>query len=261
MDFHSNFSVNADGVVLRNKYGPSGYSMKEPRVMTYQERVELYRRQLWRGTLRQGIGYPSRFRSSKAKFNDKLMKYARRAGQNYMGAFNTEILKDQDFLIGWAGKKLKAKMREKNRIHLGQKAKKVSRRVYKNTMLYLAVRDMVLQRKLMPVTDLVANDFMIGELKEITMCRNGKQGIMKLLDADGVWRNIHWQEQPSVTEADVMLAWAPLTVVRTWSGSSNIIPKPLIRGPRFREKTPPFFCGSNIPPTESTVESAGNTTQ
>jgi hypothetical protein len=120
---------------------------------------------------------------------------------------------------------------------------------------------MVLQRKLMPVTDLVANDFMIGELKEITMCRNGKQGTMKLLDADGVWRNIQWQEQPSVTEADVLLAWAPLTVVRTWTGSSQIVPRPLFRGPRLREKTPPFFCGSNIPPTEPAVESAGHTPQ
>ncbi|MNB60996.1 hypothetical protein D3C87_967030 [compost metagenome] len=220
--------------------------------MNYQERVELYRRQLWRGTLRQGVGYPCNFKSSKAKLNDKLMKYARRAGQNYMGAFNTEILQEHDFLIGWAGKKLKAKMREKNRIHLGKKAPKISRRVYKNVMLYLTVRDMVLQRKLMPVTDLLANDFMIGELKEITMCRNGKQGTMKLLDADGTWRNIQWQEQPSVTEADVLLAWAPLTVVRTWTGSSNIVPKPLIRGPRLRPRDPDM-----TPISEGTVDSGG----
>jgi hypothetical protein len=224
--------------------------MKEPRNMNYQERVELYRRQLWRGTLRQGVGYPCNFKSSKAQLNDKLMRYARRAGMNYMGAFNSEILTDKDFLIGWAGKKLKAKMREKNRIHLGRKAPKISRRVYKNTLLYIGVQDMVLNRKLMPVTDLTANDFAIGELVQITMCRNGKQGIMKLLDADGVWRNVHWQEQPSVTEADVLLAWAPLTVVRTWAGSSQIVPRPLFRGPRLREKTPPFFCGSNIPPEE-----------
>jgi hypothetical protein len=266
MDFHSNLSIGADGVVLRNKHGLSGFSIKEPRTMNYLELVELYRRQLWRGTLRQGIEYGHRQKRSKAEFQQKLMKYARRAGHNYLSAFeDRSVLKDQDLLIGWAGKKLKAKMRELNRVHIGRKRQKVARKVFKGDMFYFTLRDTVLTRKMMPVTDLVADDFMIGELAEIILCRNGKQGTMKLLDAEGVWRNVQWQEQPSVSDADVLLAWAPLTVVRTWSGSTNILPRPLFRGPRLRSKTPPFFCGSNIPPeedrglgiiSESTIESS-----
>lgn len=212
--------------------------VQKPHKPTYTERVELYRRQLWRGTLRQNVGYPHRGNSTKAAFNDKLMKYAARAGMNYMGVFNSEVLKDQDFLIGWAGKKLKAKMREKNRIHLGKKAPKISRRVYKNTMLYLSLQGHVIDRKFIPTTELLASDFPITELVQITNCRNGKKGSLQLLDAEGKYRTIHYQESPNATQADVLLAWAPVTIVKTWPNSSNTTPRPLFRGPRLHPRDP-----------------------
>lgn len=206
--------------------------------MTYQNNVELYRRQLLRGAMREGVGYPFRRTPTKAAFNDKLMKYARRAGKNYMGVFNSTTLVDQDLLIGWAGKKLKAKMREKNRIHLGKKAPKIKRVVYKNTMLYLGLRDTLLHKRIMPVGELITADVTIHELVQITICRNGKKGSMQLLDAEGKYRTIQWQEMPTASEADVLLAWSPLQVVKTWSDSTQTEPRALFRAPRLRNTEP-----------------------
>jgi hypothetical protein len=252
MDFHSNLSIGADGVVLRNKHGLSGYSIKEPRNMNYMERIELTRRQLWRGVLRQEVAYGFRQKRSKAEFQNKLMKYARRAGFNPLTAFDHNALKESDLLIGWAGKKLKTKMREKGTIHLGRKAKKVSRRVFKNTMLYFTLRDTILNRKLMPVGELLAEEMTIHELVQITFCRNGKKGNMQLLDAEGKYRTIHWQEVESATQADILTAWAPLQVVKTWSDSTQTEPRPLFRGPRLRPRDPDL--GAMI--SESTIDSS-----
>lgn len=265
MDFLSNQSVDTNGIVLRDKYGPSGIFIKEPRNMSYLECVELYRRQLWRGVLRQDIEYGHRQKRSKAEFQQKLMKYARRAGHNYLTAFeDRSVLKDQDLLIGWAGKKLKAKMRELNRVHIGRKRQKIARKVFKNDLFYFTLRDTILARKMMPVGEMIAEDLLIHELVQIILCRNGKKGSMQLLDGEGKWRTVQWQEMESATEADVLLAWAPLQVVKTWKESTQTSPRPLFRGPRLRSKTPPFFCGSNIPPeepgmgiiSESTIESS-----
>ncbi|MNU77057.1 hypothetical protein D3C71_666240 [compost metagenome] len=255
MDFHSNLSIGADGVVLRNKHGLSGFSIKEPRNMSYLECVELYRRQLWRGVLRQDIEYGHRQKRSKAEFQQKLMKYARRAGHNYLTAFeDRSVLKDQDLLIGWAGKKLKAKMRELNRVHIGRKRQKIARKIFKNDLFYFTLRDTILDRKMVPVCEMIPEDLLIHELVQIILCRNGKKGTMQLLDAEGKWRTIQWQEMESATQADVLLAWAPLQVIKTWKESTQTNPRPLFRGPRLRERTTPFFCGTNIQPTEEKAE-------
>lgn len=252
MDVHSNLSISAKGDVLRNKHGLSGYNIKAPRTMNYMDRVELTRRQLWRGVLRQELDYGFRQKKSKALFQAKLMKFAKRAGYNHMTAFNDRgTLREQDLCIGWAGKKLKNKMREKNTIHLGRKGKKVSRRVFKNTMLYFTLRDTILNRKLMPVGELLAEEMTIHELVQITFCRNGKKGNMQLLDAEGKYRTIQWQEVESATQADILTAWAPLQVVKTWSDSTQTEPRPLFRGPRLYPRDPDFPIIS-----ESTIDSS-----
>lgn len=252
MGFLSNQSVGTDGTVLRDKYGLSGISIKEPRNMSYLEQVELYRRQLWRGVLRQDIEYGHRQKNSKAAFQQKLMKYARRAGHNYLTAFeDRSVLKDQDLLIGWAGKKLKAKMRELNRVHIGRKRAKIARNVYKNDLFYFQLRDTILQRKMVPVGEMIPEDLLIEELVQIIVCRNGKKGSMQFLDAKGKCRTIQWQEMESATEADVLLAWAPLRVVRTWKESTQLLPRPLFRGPRLRPRDPDFSIIS-----ESTIDSS-----
>lgn len=252
MGFLSNRAIDANGIVLRDKYGPSGISIKEPRKMTYLNSVELYRRQLWRGILRQDIKYPTRLTRTKSDLQAKLMKYAKRAGMNYMDVFHDrEKLLDQDFLIGWAGKKLKNKMRELNQIHLGKKVPKVRRKVYKNTVLYINLRDIILSKRMMPVGEMIAEDLLIEELVQITYCRNGKKGHLSLLDAKGKYRTVHWQETPEATEADVLLAWAPLQVIRTWSESTQTSPRPLFRGPRLRPRDPDMPIIS-----ESTIESS-----
>lgn len=252
MGFLSNRAIDANGVVLRDKYGPSGIIIKEPRKMTYLNNVELYRRQLWRGILRQDTKYPSNLCASKSRLQAKLMKYAKRAGKNYNDVFfNSEQLHDQDFLIGWAGKKLKAKMREKNRIHLGNKPRKIRRRVFRNTMLYFGLRDTILNHKLMPVGEMLPELLTIHELMEITYLRNGKKGSLKLLDAEGKWRTVNFEENKEATDSDILLAWAPLRVVKTWTESTQTEPRPLFRGPRLRQRDPDFPIIS-----ESTIESS-----
>jgi hypothetical protein len=202
--------------------------------------------------LRQDIEYGHRQKRSKAEFQQKLMKYARRAGHNYLTAFeDRSVLKDQDLLIGWAGKKLKAKMRELNRVHIGRKRRKISRKIYKNTMVYFNLRDIVLDRKMMPVGEMIPEDLLIHELVQITLCRNGKKGSMQFLDAEGKYRTVQWQEMESATQADVLLAWAPLRVVKTWKESTQTEPRPLFRGPRLRPRDPEFPIIS-----ESTIESS-----
>lgn len=220
---------------------------------TYLNNVELYRRQLWRGTLRQDVGYPfGHQRSSKLALQGKLMKYAKRAGMNYNDVFhNRERLNDHDFLIGWAGKKLKAKMREKNCIHLGRKRKKITRKVFKNTMLYFSLRDMILNQHLMPVGEMLPEFLTIHELVQINYLRNGKKGSLQLLDAEGKWRTVHFEENKAATQADILLAWAPLQVVKTWSDSTQTEPRPLFRGPRLRPRDPDIGIIS-----ESTIESS-----
>lgn len=252
MDFLSNRSVSADGIVLRDKYGPSGISIKEPRKMKYVELVELYRRQLWRGVLRQDIEYGHRQKNSKAALQQKLMKYARRAGHNYLTAFeDRSVLKDQDLLIGWAGKKLKAKMRELNRVHIGRKRRKVSRKVFKNMMLYLSLRDVILDRKMMPTSELLAADMTMHELVQITLCRNGAKGNLQFVDAEGKCRTVYWQEMESASPADILTAWAPVQVVKTWTESTQTEPRPLFRAPRLWARDPDMAIIS-----ESTIDSS-----
>ena len=220
--------------------------------MSYLDNVELYRRQLWRGILRQDIKYPTRLTPSKARMQAKLMKFAKRAGMNYLNLFHDwEKLTDKDFLIGWADKKLKAKMREKNRIHLGRKAPKVRRKVYKNSLLHLALRDIILSKRMMPVDEMIAEELLIEELVQITYCRNGKKGHLSILDANDKYRTIQWQEVPTATEADVLLAWAPLQVIKTHSESAQTTPRPLFRGPRLRPRS---MSEGFI--SESTIESS-----
>jgi hypothetical protein len=251
MDFHSNLSIGADGVVLRNKHGLSGYSIKEPRKMSYLNNVELYRRQLWRGILRQDTKYPSNLCATKSNFQAKLMKYAKRAGKDYMAMFDRENVTEQDLLIGWAGKKLKAKMREKNRIHLGSKPRKIRRKVFKNMLLYMGLRDTILNHQLMPVGEMLPELLTINELVQINYLRNGKKGSLQLLDGEGKWRTVHFEENKAATQADILLAWSPLKVVKTWRDSSQTEPRPLFRGPRVHPRSPDVGIIS-----ESTIETS-----
>lgn len=227
-DFTTTRSVGKDGIVLRDKHGPSGIiGRKEP---TYLDQVELYRVQLWRGILRQGDGYPNNLTRTKLAFQAKLMKYAKLAGKNYLDAFDyRRTLEDKDFLIGWAGKKLKDKMRKHNCIHLGKKEPKVRRKVYSNHMLYLALRDVIITKNMLPVEALPADGMLIEGLVSVTYCRNGKKGHLSLLDESGKSHVIHWQESGKGTAQEILAAWNPLQIVKSKGGT----PQPLFRPPRL----------------------------
>jgi hypothetical protein len=118
-------------------------------------------------------------------------------------------------------------------------------------MLYFGLRDTILNHKLMPVGEMLPELLTIHELMEITYLRNGKKGSLKLLDAEGKWRTVNFEENKEATDSDILLAWAPLRVVKTWSDSTQTEPRPLFRAPRLRPRDPDMTIIS-----ESTIESS-----
>lgn len=240
MDVTSDKSVDPKtGIVLRDKNGPSGIvdlAWKRAQAPNYQHNLELYRRQLWRGNLRQELPYPTRQKLSKALFNQKLMKYAQRAGYNYNTIFDNAPLHPHDLLIGWAGKKLKNQMREKGRIHIGRKRRPVHRTVLKSIIHYMSLAHRFTIFQCVPAVEL--EPVTIQDLKQIIDCRNGNTGSLQFLDSNlNVVHKIQYVRDKTVPEAEIINRWANLTIPRTRPGNEGDI-RPLFRNPAIRNRAP-----------------------
>lgn len=224
-DFTSNRSISKGGIILRDKHGPSGIHLREKFNMSYTENVEKYRLSLWVNATRQHVDYPSKAGNRKRVLMNKLMNFARRTGTDHLKCYTDDMKVDLD--IGFAGKKLKSKLKELNRTHLGRKHRKVSRTVMTNLIHYASLRNFLSDFSMVPSTPLV-EPLVIDNMVSIVLVRNNKHGSITLFDGK-VHTRIEFHQNLSLGPVEAILHWLNLQVIRKWEGSSNDIPKPLFK--------------------------------
>lgn len=226
MNFKSTYATDEHGVVLRDKHGPSGIRIKEKSSMSYTDNVEKYRISLWVNATRQGHGYPSKAGNRQRGLMNKLMDYAKRSGINHL-QYYSDNQESTDFNIGWAGKRIKAKLKELGRFNMGGKQRKVYRRSLNNMMDYMSLRDFISRRSMVPTTPL-NEPLIIERLVSGVLVRNNKSGNVTLFDGHSHIR-IEFHQDLTLREDEIFSKWDNLQVIRKWELSSNTVPKPLFK--------------------------------
>lgn len=252
MDVTSDKAVDPKtGIITRNKHGLTGVKDREWLEkhgcnFTYVDNVELYRRQLWRGVLRQGHKYPHYQKPSKQRFNEKLMKYAARAGFAYIDYFSADVLQEKDLLIGWAGKKLKDQMREKGRVHFGRKYRPVRRTVLKSVIHHMSLANRLTHFKFIPAEPL--EPWTVHDLNQIIDCQNGNKGQLQFIDSKmNTIRTIAYVRDESLDESAIIPLWSNISVPRSRPDAQGRV-RPLFRRPGFPRRAREII-------SESTIES------
>jgi hypothetical protein len=177
--------------------------------MTYVERVESYRRHLWRLVLTQSHGYPHHFAGSKWKLINKLMMYARRAGFNYNTVFG-EQPKNLETLPRYAGKRLKEKMAAAKHPLQGRRLKKISRHVAHDPFELRRMGDRIVFKRCVPSVPI--EPIVFSDVSQAVLVINHKRGELRIRDENRVEHVYPWVIDDSKTTTEATDAWGALSI-------------------------------------------------
>jgi len=203
--------------------------------MSYAKNIELTRVQLHRSISRDHARYGVIHRPSKEAMAIKLIRYCTRVNGNLIFA-GLRDFNETDLNIGWAGKKRKQQMRERQSVFLGRKHPKVSRVGYSRDNQLLTLKKKMIMLKAMPVEPV--SGLSVPSFQEAILIRNHNRGELHILDFERTVKVIPWVSDENATEEAFFEAWGTIEYEPIPFVGSGVRPlKPLFRTPRWRMAT------------------------